>query len=474
MKKWICLILSLIMLTSILSACGAPKPAETAPAAETPAPEADTAWDREGYFQDENGNFLSITWMEVDGAEGWYVGLMLGENSYGNFIVQEGDSLHGDVTPDYEEGEMIVTVTREGDDGLTVTTADSTYHFTAIEVPEAAFMVSINTEGLGWIAYAPQGEEPVFDEEYPWTSTHMGLAGPETYEIAARGRDDWTFEKWTLNGEDYSTEDRITVEFTEDTDLVAVFTWSGEEESGQNPVMNFVGYYSSVRPTAFVECWGLDGARITVRWGSSAWETSEWIMEGFFDESDLTVEYSDAVRYDRVYNDDGSVKSETVAYEDGTGVFRFGEDGTMTWEDEKENQAEGIVFTFDPELRWADADWYESVTAMPKSEVEELCRMLRQAYLEEDWEYIADWLRYPFALGETEFETTDEFITYMQSKTIHASDREAMEAETCCNMFVNGDGICMGSGQIWLNDMNYMTDEEPMLEIVGLSGIVDR
>jgi hypothetical protein len=41
-------------------------------------------------------------------------------------------------------------------------------------------------------------------------------------------------------------------------------------------------------------------------------------------------------------------------------------------------------------------------------------------------------------------------------------------------MFVNGQGICMGSGQVWLNDPNYMTDAEPQLQIIAINGIVDR
>jgi hypothetical protein len=41
-------------------------------------------------------------------------------------------------------------------------------------------------------------------------------------------------------------------------------------------------------------------------------------------------------------------------------------------------------------------------------------------------------------------------------------------------MFVNGQGICMGSGQVWLNDLNYMTDKDPELKIIALSGIVSK
>lgn len=32
----------------------------------------------------------------------------------------------------------------------------------------------------------------------------------------------------------------------------------------------------------------------------------------------------------------------------------------------------------------------------------------------------------------------------------------------------------MGSGQVRLNDPNYMTDKVPQLQIIAISGIVDR
>ena len=41
--------------------------------------------------------------------------------------------------------------------------------------------------------------------------------------MKAKAHDGWTFTKWTKNGEDYSTEDQITVEFTEDVEYIAIF-----------------------------------------------------------------------------------------------------------------------------------------------------------------------------------------------------------------------------------------------------------
>ena len=38
-------------------------------------------------------------------------------------------------------------------------------------------------------------------------------------------------------------------------------------------------------------------------------------------------------------------------------------------------------------------------------------------------------------------------------------------------LFANGQGICLGSGQIWLLDPSYASDAEPALEIIAISGV---
>ena len=52
MKKWICLLLAAVMALS-LAACGGKTPADN-----------DFEWTRDGYYQDENENMLSVTWMD--------------------------------------------------------------------------------------------------------------------------------------------------------------------------------------------------------------------------------------------------------------------------------------------------------------------------------------------------------------------------------------------------------------------------
>ena len=120
------------------------------------------------------------------------------------------------------------------------------------------------------------------------------------------------------------------------------------EEDGQNPIMNYIGPYNCDRATILIEANGMEGAKATINWGSSAWEHSEWTLTGSFDMDTLTITYEDCVRKDLVFDEDGNLTSETEVYTDGTGTIVFADDGTLTWNDEKEHQADGMTFIFTP------------------------------------------------------------------------------------------------------------------------------
>ena len=256
---------------------------------------------------------------------------------------------------------------------------------------------------------------------------------------------------------------------------------------GQNPVMNFVGVYGAGKGSILVEAEGERGAKITVTWANGAAEKSHWSMSGEFDEETLSVAYSNCTKTDLVFTDDVSDPVETVVYTDGTGRIVFaGERYTLSWEDDQEHIADGTAFldgqqpAEEPEqaenaAAEEDPDYYSPVTAMEKSEVERLAAAVREAYLAEDWAAIAGMIRYPINMyPDVKVNNTEEFLAYMDGKTVHESDRAVMEAESCRNMFFNGQGICFGDGEIWMNDIHYMTDEPPVLEIVAVSGIVEK
>ena len=214
MKKAIALILTLVMIVA-LGACGSKQEAPGSAAAE---------WTREGAFQDEDGNYLSISYSDTEGYEGWAVSFMTSDDMHGWIIQQEGDKLHGNLVPEGEEGEFIVTISEEGEDGILLEVeGGETYHLTAIEMPEFKMTMQINTDGLGQIAYAPEGETPEFDDDFPSQSAVQNLEEAASFTLAAKPEDGWKFVKWTKNGEDFSTEEQITVEVTEDVEYIAVF-----------------------------------------------------------------------------------------------------------------------------------------------------------------------------------------------------------------------------------------------------------
>lgn len=236
MKKIICIMLAAFIVLS-LAACSVEKPADKGgesttfpPGTEQPAAE----WTRSGYFQDENENFLSVTYMEDIDEPGWYVGCTLGkdmmEESWGGTLPQEGKTLHGELTPSGSKDALVVTISEDGDDGILLTVeGGETYHFTPWDIPDATIFVTINTEGYGgMIEYAEGEEAPVIDPEWSYQSAQVNLAEPATYTFAAAAGKGSVFVKWTKNGEDFSTEPVITVLLEESADFVAVF------ESSQN------------------------------------------------------------------------------------------------------------------------------------------------------------------------------------------------------------------------------------------------
>lgn len=244
--------------------------------------------------------------------------------------------------------------------------------------------------------------------------------------------------------------------------------------------MNFVGIYSTEYSTeALVEADGAEGAKITVTWAGSPWFHNQTVMSGPFDPETLTMTFTNATLTEYTYASDATITEEKTSYTDGKGHAVFNPaDNTLTITEEFESGNMDTVYTWgpSPDMKYvSDPEHYAPVTAMDKFQVETVVGFnVRTYYLSENWYAMADMIRYPITINGTELTDADAFLGYMIDKTVSESDRDAMMEEDLLDMFVNGQGICMGSGQIWLNDPNYMTDKEPVLQIIAISGIVNR
>ena len=252
------------------------------------------------------------------------------------------------------------------------------------------------------------------------------------------------------------------------------------EQDGQNPIMNFVGVYSTDCNTeALVEAEGMDNAKITVTWAGSPWFHNQTVMSGPFDPETLTMEFDGATLTEYTYNSDGSVAEETVSYTNGVGRAVFDPaENTLTITEDFESGSIETVYAWgaSPDMKVAsEPDHYAIVTAMDKAEVETVAAFrVRTDYLSENWYDMAALIRYPIEINGTELAGADAFLGYMIDKTVSESDREAMMEEDMLDMLVNDQGIGMGNGEVWLSDPNVGTDAEPRLEIIAINGIVTR
>ncbi|MBQ3406234.1 MAG: hypothetical protein IJH11_03220 [Lachnospiraceae bacterium] len=119
------------------------------------------------------------------------------------------------------------------------------------------------------------------------------------------------------------------------------------DDEFQNPTMNFIGPYAADGAEMEVSASGKSDAEFKVTWSKEDSAVSVWTMSGEMNADTFTVEYVNCVKKDYVYNEDGSVESETSVYEDGTGRIIFNpQDWTLVWEDEKEHAADALIFEY--------------------------------------------------------------------------------------------------------------------------------
>lgn len=215
MKKLVFLLLTAVMAIGI-SACG------------SSGGDNSFTWTRTGTFTDGNQNFLII--VKPDDGEHddqWAVSVLLADGAvHGWFLKQDGEALSGNLNSEIDDTDTdyIVTIREEGEDGLLMEVeGGETYHFTKEETPDYIALLKINTEGMGTVAYGPEGSEVEFEEDFPTQSVTENIEKPTTYIIKAKPDEGWKFVKWTKDGEDFSTESEITVEVSEDVEYRAVF-----------------------------------------------------------------------------------------------------------------------------------------------------------------------------------------------------------------------------------------------------------
>ena len=122
-----------------------------------------------------------------------------------------------------------------------------------------------------------------------------------------------------------------------------------QQSDGQNPMMNFIGNYTNGRAMMNVSCIGRDQAAVTITWGGSALNSATWTMSGPVQVSNegISFSYSNCTKEVVSYAEDGTLISDTVEYQGGSGSIDFlTSDNNAYWYDSQENASNGESFWY--------------------------------------------------------------------------------------------------------------------------------
>ena len=114
--------------------------------------------------------------------------------------------------------------------------------------------------------------------------------------------------------------------------------------------------------------------------------------------------------------------------------------------------ADPVVTTPEETIR-TPADHYSEVTDIPAEEVEAFARIIQYNMLQRNWEPLHSRVQFPVTIQDEEVTDWDTFDEWMDAFSRYYVYTDRMEHETCRAMFCNWQGISMGNGLFWINEV---------------------
>ena len=116
------------------------------------------------------------------------------------------------------------------------------------------------------------------------------------------------------------------------------------DDATKNQASDFAGQYYAGDGNLSITRQDDGSYLIEVWWGINAAQHGEWVMHGTFDGVD-TITYSDCVKHEITFNENGDVESDETIYSDGTGSIKIVNDNTIMWNDDAEHVADDVEMT---------------------------------------------------------------------------------------------------------------------------------
>ena len=176
-------------------------------------------------------------------------------------------------------------------------------------------------------------------------------------------------------------------------------------------------------------------------------------------------------------NKSGTESSETEADKSGTESSET-EENKSGVEDKKEaeNDNRADVSASDTNNDLAEKS-YTIATLAADADVESFATDVIDTIKAKDVEKLADILRYPVSVNGNDVADKDTFLSLVNEKGISDTYVNSVSALSNKDLFANGQGICLGSGEVWFRDVNFdgiSENGDPDFKIITLNGILSE
>ena len=119
-------------------------------------------------------------------------------------------------------------------------------------------------------------------------------------------------------------------------------------------------------------------------------------------------------------------------------------------------------------------DYYAMVTSSSAKEVEQFAAGIKEDILLKDWKSLSGKISYPIQISGKAIQNSKEFLGMDIDGKLNQEFVNAIDAESCREMFFNYQGIMMGAtGQVWIADVDNGTGQWE-LKVIALNGLTDQ
>lgn len=123
------------------------------------------------------------------------------------------------------------------------------------------------------------------------------------------------------------------------------------------------------------------------------------------------------------------------------------------------------------DTQFPEDDFYSAATTFPAYTVEDFAGTVRAHILDKNWASLSELLSYPINIESTTYNTAEEFAAEDWDRILTDDFYEAIEAETCHEMFCNADGILLADGLIWIAQVHVESEfgENDTLKVIAMN-----